>query len=163
DEQDHDRRVEEDDDEREEDPQQPRAVLRQCSVHYAASNCGARRNLANTSVRTATTASRKSARTDPVSQSGKPVSKRSTIWFPYMYPEAPPTSDGVMNSPSVGMKTKRKAATSPGTDSGSVTRRNACHRLAPRSLAASSKRRSRLSSETKLGKATNGSHTYPST
>ena len=40
--------------------------------------------------------------------------------------------------------------------SGSVTRQKACQRLAPRSLAASSSRRSRLSSETKIGSATNG-------
>src|SRR5437667_311687 len=40
---------------------------------------------------------------------------------------------------------------------GSVTRRNAWRRLAPRSLAASSRLRSRLSSETKIGRATNGS------
>ncbi len=51
----------------------------------------------------------------------------------------------------------------PGRVSGSVTRRNACHRVAPRSLAASSRRVSSDSSETKIGSATNGSQTYPST
>ena len=71
----------------------------------------------------------------------------------------PPTSEGVTNSPTVGMKTNMNAATTPGEASGSVTRRNACQRLAPRSLAASSSRRSRLSSETKIGSATNGSQT----
>jgi hypothetical protein len=55
------------------------------------------------------------------------------------------------------MNTKRNAATMPGMLSGSVTRRNACQRLAPRSLAASSNRRSRVSRETKIGSATNGS------
>jgi hypothetical protein len=55
------------------------------------------------------------------------------------------------------MKTNRNAAMIPGRESGSVTRRKACSRLAPRSLAASSRRRSRLSSETKIGSATNGS------
>ena len=55
------------------------------------------------------------------------------------------------------MKTNRNAAITPGSESGSVTRRNVCQRLAPRSVAASSSRRSRLSSETKIGSATNGS------
>jgi hypothetical protein len=31
-----------------------------------------------------TTPKRKIASTEPVSQSGNPVPKRSTIWFPYM-------------------------------------------------------------------------------
>ena len=73
-----------------------------------------------------------------------------------MYPDVPPTSDGVTNSPTVGMNTKRKPAITPGMLSGSVTRTNACHRLEPRSPAASSRRRSKLSSETKIGSATNG-------
>ena len=55
------------------------------------------------------------------------------------------------------MKTKKNAAITPGSESGSVIARNARSRLAPRSLAASSSRRSRLSSETKIGSATNGS------
>ena len=55
------------------------------------------------------------------------------------------------------MNTKKNAATTPGSDSGSVTAQNARSRLAPRSLAASSSRRSRVSSETKIGSATNGS------
>jgi hypothetical protein len=55
------------------------------------------------------------------------------------------------------MNTNRNAANTPGAESGSVTRKNACQRLAPRSVAASSSRRSRLSSETKIGSATKGS------
>ena len=55
------------------------------------------------------------------------------------------------------MKTNRNAATTPGSESGKVTRRKACQRLAPRSVAASNSRRSRLSSVTKMGSATNGS------
>ncbi len=55
------------------------------------------------------------------------------------------------------MNTKKNAAITPGSDSGRVIVQNARNRLAPRSLAASSSRRSRLSSETKIGSATNGS------
>ena len=80
-----------------------------------------------------------------------------------MYPDVPPTSDGVTNSPTVGMKMKRNAATMPGALNGSVMRRKACHRVAPRSLAASRRRVSRLSRETKIGSATNGSQMYAST
>ncbi len=68
-----------------------------------------------------------------------------------------------MNSPTVGMNTNRNAATIPGRLSGRVTRRNACNRVAPRSLAASSRRVSSDSSETKIGSATNGSQTYART
>src|SRR4029079_17612241 len=157
DQQDHDRRVQERDYEGEEHAQQPRAVLGERDVHQSATTCRGWRKRAKTTVRTATIPSRKIASTEPVSQSGKPVPNRSTIWFPYMSPFAPPTSDGVTNSPSVGMKTKRNAATTPGRESGSVTRQKAWRRLAPRSLAASSSRRSRFSSETKIGRATNGS------
>ena len=75
----------------------------------------------------------------------------------------PPTSSGVTNSPIVGMNTNRNAANTPGRLSGSVTRMNVRHRLAPRSLAASSRLRSRLSRLTKIGSATNGTQTYAST
>ena len=59
-------------------------------------------------------------------------------------------------SPIVGMKTKMKAAITPGTESGRVTFRNDCQRLAPRSADASRSRRSSESSEAKIGRATNG-------
>src|SRR5207253_19918 len=157
DQQDHDRRVEEEHDQREEDAQDPAARGREGGVVHSAVTCRGWRKRAKTRVRTETTPSRKSASTEPVSQSGKPVPNRSTIWLPYMYPLVPPTSEGVMNSPSVGMKTNRNAAKMPGRESGNVTLRKAWRRLAPRSLAASSRRRSRLSSETKIGRATNGS------
>ena len=68
----------------------------------------------------------------------------------------PPTSCGVTNSPIVGMKTNRNAATTPGAASGSVIFANARRRLAPRSVAASSSLRSMFSSATKIGSATNG-------
>jgi hypothetical protein len=47
-----------------------------------------------------------------------------------------------MYSPTVGMKTMKKAATAPGMLSGTVTRKNRVHGPAPRSAAASSWRRS---------------------
>src|SRR5262249_26311686 len=138
DDQDRDRRVEEHHDQREEAAQQPGAVPRERDVRHSTAACRGTRKRANATVSTITTPSRKTASTEPVSQSGKPCTKRSWIWFPYMYPDeppAPPTSEGVTNSPSVGMNTNRKAAKTPGRLSGSVTRRNACSRLAPRSLA----------------------------
>src|SRR5205823_9731305 len=141
----------------EERGEQPPPAFRQRDVHQSVTTCCGCRKRENATVSSATTPIRKSASTEPVSQSGKPVPNRSTIWLPYMYPLAPPTSDGVTNSPSVGTKTKKKAAITPGMESGSVTLRNERSRLAPRSLAASSKRRSRVSSETKIGSATNGS------
>ena len=63
----------------------------------------------------------------------------------------PPTSCGVTNSPIVGMNTNKKAATMPGAAIGSVILTNARTRVAPRSVAASSKRRSMFSSATKIG------------
>src|SRR5262249_60635593 len=84
DEQDHDRRVQEHDDQREERLQEPSAVLREGDVHQPAVTCLGWRKREKTRVRSATTTRRKIASTDPVSQSGKPVSKRSTTWFPYM-------------------------------------------------------------------------------
>ena len=61
-----------------------------------------------------------------------------------------------MYSPIDGMKTNRNAATMPGAAIGSVTLRNACSRLAPRSVAASSSRRSMFSSAMKIGRTMNG-------
>ena len=54
------------------------------------------------------------------------------------------------------MNTNRNAATTPEKLSGSVTRTNVRQRLAPRSLAASSRLRSRLLRLTNTGSATNG-------
>ena len=88
---------------------------------------------------------------------------RSLIALPNMYPLGPPTSSGVTNSPIVGMNTNTSAAINPGRLSGRVTRTNVRHRLDPRSPAASSSDRSRLSSVTKIGSATNGIQTYAST
>src|ERR1022692_3250389 len=96
DQEDHDRRVQEDDDEGEEHPHRPGAVSRERDVHQSVATCRGWRNRAKTTVSTVTTTSRNIASTEPVSQSGKPVPNRSTIWLPYMYPVAPPTSDGVM-------------------------------------------------------------------
>ena len=84
DQQDDDRRVEKHDDEGEEGPQQPRTVLRQRDVHQSSVTSPGWRKRAKTTVRIATTPRRKIASTEPVSQSGKPVLNRSTIWFPYM-------------------------------------------------------------------------------
>ena len=64
-----------------------------------------------------------------------------------------------MYSPIVGMNTKMKPATTPGSDSGKVTVQNVRSRLAPRSPEASSRCSSRSSSETKIGSATNGTQT----
>src|SRR5438445_612784 len=52
-----------------------------------------------------------------------------------------------------------KDTTTPGTLRGKVILQKIVHRLAPRSLAASSKERSRFSSVTKMGRATNGTQT----
>ena len=80
----HDRRIEEDDDEGEERPQYPRRRSRERDVHQSVATCRAWRKREKTIVSRPTTTSRKSASTAPVRQSGKPVPKRSTIWFPYM-------------------------------------------------------------------------------
>ena len=80
------------------------------------------------------------------------------ITLPNRYPAFPPTICGVTYSPIVGMNTNTNAAITPGIDIGSVTFRNVVQRLAPRSLDASSICRSRLSSDTKIGSATNGTH-----
>ncbi len=53
-----------------------------------------------------------------------------------------------MKSPAAGMNVSSVPATTPGIDSGSVTRRNAFGRLAYRSFAASISRGSICSSET---------------
>ena len=63
-----------------------------------------------------------------------------------------------MYSPIDGMKTKRNAATMPGAAIGSVIRAEAFRRLAPRSVAASSSRRSMFSSAMKIGRQMNGTH-----
>ena len=50
------------------------------------------------------------------------------MMFPYIVPLVPPTSSGVTYSPTVGMKTRKKAPMTPGMLSGRVTRRNCCSR-----------------------------------
>ena len=76
--------------------------------------------------------------------------------LPNSWLDGPPTSRGAMNSPVVGMSTNTNPAATPGRLIGSVTRRNVLNRPAPRSCAASIRRRSTLSSTTKIGSATNG-------
>ena len=61
---------------------------------------------------------------------------------PIISVSAPPSSAGITNSPTAGMKTSRQPPMMPGTDSGSVTSTNARQRRAPRSAAASSRSRS---------------------
>src|SRR4051812_36445402 len=77
-----DRQVQERNQRDEERAQRPRAAAGQRHVHYSASSfCGWRKR-ENTPPSTATTASRNNASTEPCRQSGNPVPKRSTIWFP---------------------------------------------------------------------------------
>src|SRR5262245_42803591 len=84
DQQDHDRRVEEHHDDGEERPQDPRARPGEGDVHQPEDTCFGCRKREKAIVSRTTTPRRKIASTEPVSQSGKPVSKRSTIWLPYM-------------------------------------------------------------------------------
>ena len=56
----------------------------------------------------------------------------------------PPSSSGMTYSPTQGMKTSIEPAMMPACDSGTVTFQNAVQALAPRSAAASSRRRSIL-------------------
>ena len=44
--------------------------------------------------------------------------KKPWIVLPYMIPSVPPTSDGVTYSPTVGMKTRKNVARTPGRLSG---------------------------------------------
>ena len=84
DQQDRDREIEEEDDEHEQRPQRDPSVPRERDVHQRAVTCRGWRKRAKTRVSTVTTPKRKIASTEPVSQSGNPVPKRSTIWLPYM-------------------------------------------------------------------------------
>ena len=54
----------------------------------------------------------------------------------------PPSMAGITYSPTQGMNTSIEPATMPERDSGTVTRQNTVQGLAPRSVAASSKRKS---------------------
>src|SRR6185369_445833 len=49
----------------------------------------------------------------------------------------PPSSSGITNSPTIGMKQRRAPAATPGSESGKVTRQNAPAGVQPRSCAAS--------------------------
>ena len=72
-------------------------------------------------------------------------------WFctrlPIIISLAPPSRSEVRNDPSAGMKTSRQPATTPGMDSGRVTRRKRSAGLAPSTSAASSNEKSSFSSE----------------
>ena len=60
---------------------------------------------------------------------------------------APPSSEGMTNSPKQGMNTNMEPATTPERLKGTVTNQKVCHGVAPKSWDASSKR---VSSLTKL-------------
>ena len=84
DQQDRDRRVEEDRRRARRTPAAARRRSARARRPSAAVTCRGCRKREKTIVSTATTPSRKSASTEPVCQSGKPVPNRSTIWLPYM-------------------------------------------------------------------------------
>jgi hypothetical protein len=84
--------------------------------------------------------------------------KNDWIELPNIWLLGPPTSSGAMNSPVVGMSTNTKPETTPGRLSGRTTRKNVVMRPAPRSCAAATRLRSMLSSTTKMGSATKGTH-----
>ena len=60
---------------------------------------------------------------------------------------APPSRSEVMNEPSAGTKTSRQPAITPGSESGSVTRKKRAPGRAPSTSAASSRAGSSFSSE----------------
>ena len=63
---------------------------------------------------------------------------------PIISVSGPPSSSGMTNSPTQGMKTSIEPAMMPALDSGTVTFQNATQGVAPRSAAASSRRKSSL-------------------
>ena len=65
------------------------------------------------------------------------------VW-PIISELEPASRSGITNSPTIGMKQSNTPAPTPGNDSGNVTSQNACRGEAPRSPAASSKRRVHL-------------------
>ena len=68
----------------------------------------------------------------------------------------PPKSDGITNSPKVGMNTKNEPAIIPLRDKGHVTNQNVVKREHPRSSAASSKLSSNFSNAEYIGRIING-------
>ncbi|MNS38005.1 hypothetical protein D3C72_702410 [compost metagenome] len=69
---------------------------------------------------------------------------------------APPSISGMTYSPTAGMNTSMAPAITPWRDSGTVICQNACQGLAPRSYAASSRRRSIFTSVAYSGRMKNG-------
>ena len=67
-----------------------------------------------------------------------------------------PSSSALMKSPAAGMNVSSVPATTPGSESGSVTRRNVLKLFAYRSCAASISRLSICSSDTYSGSAMKG-------
>src|SRR5580704_13437183 len=84
------------------------------------------------------------------------------IRFPTNRPFAPPRRSDVRNDPSAGMNTSNDPATSPGPESGNVTRQNRAAGLAPRTSAASSSDGSIFSSDAYTGRIRKGRYPYTS-
>ena len=82
------------------------------------------------------------------------VYKHSTL--PIMMVRDEPSSSGMTNSPTAGMNTSRKPASTPGKDNGKVMVRNARQGRAPRSPGASSRLKSMRSSVAYSGNIMNG-------
>ena len=75
---------------------------------------------------------------------------------PIISVSGPPSSSGITNSPTQGMNTSIEPAMMPAFDSGTVTFQNAIHGVAPRSSAASSRRRSSFTRLAYSGRIMNG-------
>ncbi|MCY1372102.1 hypothetical protein D9M69_592850 [compost metagenome] len=75
---------------------------------------------------------------------------------PIMSVLAPPSISGITYSPTAGMNTSMAPAITPCRDNGTVIRQKACQGLAPRSYAASSRRRSIFTSVAYRGRMKNG-------
>ena len=65
--------------------------------------------------------------------------------LPIIKVREPPSNEGITNSPSAGINTKKHPATTPFLDSGSVISQKARRREHPKSIAASSKELSNFS------------------
>ena len=81
---------------------------------------------------------------------------KSTIALPMKKTFPPPRKAGIRNSPISRIKTSMQPVAIPGIESGRVICQNVLNGLPPRSLDASSRLLSSLSSETKMGKTING-------
>ena len=71
----------------------------------------------------------------------------------------PPRSEGITNSPTEGMNTNIKPATMPALDKGTVMSQNALKGEAPKSYAASSKRKSIFTKLAYSGSTMKGKYT----